>query len=119
MIEDDVYDGQLIPVRSTVIGNTYTILHDPEFFLIQKAFQPEWFSDPERAEYLLDDLFGFGSRVCPGGAYGAHVGLDCCREDTCQIQLFSSLRHRRKRDTCARGVFGWLCLVSFSGSLQK
>ncbi|KAF8871009.1 cytochrome P450 [Infundibulicybe gibba] len=67
---DDEYDGYFIPKGSTVMGNTWFILHDPEIYDQPFEFRPERFlkdgvidenvQDPEVA------AFGFGRRICPG-----------------------------------------------------
>ncbi|KAK2467643.1 hypothetical protein APHAL10511_000498 [Amanita phalloides] len=66
--EDDEYDGYFIPKGTIVIGNNWSILHDPEVYPDPEKFRPERFvndgqnipaPDPETA-------FGYGRRICPG-----------------------------------------------------
>ncbi|KAJ7693224.1 cytochrome P450 [Mycena rosella] len=67
---DDEYRGYRIPAGTTVIGNTWAILHDEEMYPDPHLFKPERFlldgklnpaiQDPETA------TFGFGRRICPG-----------------------------------------------------
>jgi cytochrome P450 len=66
LTEDDVYEGYLIPAGSTVIGNVWAILHDPEFFPNPESFHPERFLKPDTMDRFPDAVFGFGRRVCPG-----------------------------------------------------
>jgi cytochrome P450 len=70
---DDVYEGLSIPKGSTVIGNVWAILHDPEMFPEPEVFRPEHFLPyeeggtlPPGAPPFPDFAFGFGRRVCPG-----------------------------------------------------
>ncbi|KZV89528.1 cytochrome P450 [Exidia glandulosa HHB12029] len=68
--EEDEYEGMTIPKGSTVIANTWGILHDEETYPEPETFKPERFLkqgalDPD----VLDPrnpAFGYGRRVCPG-----------------------------------------------------
>jgi len=67
---DDEYDGYYIPKGTVVIGNGWSILHNPKVFDNPMKFQPERYlkdgqlnpdvRDPESA------AFGYGRRMCPG-----------------------------------------------------
>jgi len=67
---DDEYDGYFIPAKTIVIGNSWTILHDPEMYPNPEEFNPDRFLKDGK---LNDDVrdpagaaFGYGRRVCPG-----------------------------------------------------
>ncbi|KAF8883970.1 cytochrome P450 [Infundibulicybe gibba] len=67
---DDEYDGYFIPKGSTIIGNTWSILHNPETYDEPLEFRPERFLkdgeiDPRvwGAEAIV---FGYGRRIYPG-----------------------------------------------------
>lgn len=61
---DITYQGYHLPAGSTVIGNTFAMLHDDNLFPDPSIFRPERFFDcPSNT---ADLLFGFGGRVCPG-----------------------------------------------------
>jgi len=74
VMEDDVYEGYLIPGGSMVIGNSWAILHDPNVFPDPESFRPEHFLTREQggtlpaelADKFPDAVFGFGRRICPG-----------------------------------------------------
>jgi len=68
LTQDDVYKGYHIPAGSTIIPNSWAVMHDPSLY-------PDPFSVvPER--YLKEDgklnpdprlfAFGYGRRICPG-----------------------------------------------------
>ncbi|KDQ23377.1 hypothetical protein PLEOSDRAFT_1049198 [Pleurotus ostreatus PC15] len=73
---DDEYNGYFIPAGTTVIGNTWTIFHDPEMFPHPERFSPERFlrmphpKDPgAKLDPNVDPVspaFGYGRRICPG-----------------------------------------------------
>ncbi|KAI0061753.1 cytochrome P450 [Artomyces pyxidatus] len=67
--EDDVYDGYFIPEGSTVIANSWAILHDPSTYPDPEVFKPERFLTIDgqvKDDPLLSAVFGFGKRICPG-----------------------------------------------------
>ncbi|KAH8987301.1 cytochrome P450 [Lactarius akahatsu] len=67
--EDDVYKGFFIPKGTTVIANTWAILHDAEAYPEPEEFKPERFLTEDgkvRDDPLLVYAFGFGCRACPG-----------------------------------------------------
>lgn len=68
--EDDEYDGYFIPKGTIVMGNSWSILRDPDVYSNPDSFMPERFLkdgqlDPN-AQYPSVAAFGFGRRVCPG-----------------------------------------------------
>ncbi|KAI0310499.1 putative CyP450 monooxygenase [Amylostereum chailletii] len=68
VIDDDEYDGFLIPGGCTIIFNTWAILHDPDVYTEPDSFMPERFLTKE-GSLIVDDAqpaFGFGRRLCPG-----------------------------------------------------
>ncbi|KAI9435475.1 cytochrome P450 [Lactarius indigo] len=67
--EDDVYMGYFIPKGTTVLANTWAILHDAEVYVEPEEFKPERFLTADgkvRDDPLLVYAFGYGRRVCPG-----------------------------------------------------
>ncbi|XP_006457143.1 hypothetical protein AGABI2DRAFT_195996 [Agaricus bisporus var. bisporus H97] len=66
----DEYDGYHIPKGTCVIGNAWSILHDPEFYRDPLVFNPDRFlKDGEIDPSVRDPTvasFGFGRRICPG-----------------------------------------------------
>ncbi|KAF9219295.1 cytochrome P450 [Gyrodon lividus] len=69
--KDDVYNGYFIPAGTTIIGNTWTILHDERNYSQPMDFMPERFLNPDSTENeeILDPAtatFGYGRRICPG-----------------------------------------------------
>ncbi|KAI0631993.1 cytochrome P450 [Trametes polyzona] len=69
-IEDEELDGYFIPAGTTLICNTWAILHDPAVYPNPEDFRPERFiRDGKLDETVLDPsayAFGYGRRVCPG-----------------------------------------------------
>ncbi|KAF8066895.1 cytochrome P450 [Lyophyllum atratum] len=72
---DDEYKGFFIPAGTTVVGNTWAILHDPDTFPNPSVFDPERFLAPSHDESHSPDFspldplsvtFGYGRRICPG-----------------------------------------------------
>ncbi|KIJ06205.1 hypothetical protein PAXINDRAFT_20589 [Paxillus involutus ATCC 200175] len=68
--KDDIYNGYFIPAGTTIIGNTWTILHDERNYSRPMDFVPERFlnSDNTENEEILDPAtaaFGYGCRICP------------------------------------------------------
>ncbi|KAJ3504258.1 hypothetical protein NMY22_g17982 [Coprinellus aureogranulatus] len=64
VIEDDVYEGCVIPKGTTVIASIYTMTQDPTLFPEPDAFKPERYLEDPSLPYNF--LFGFGRRLCPG-----------------------------------------------------
>ncbi|KAF8154532.1 cytochrome P450 [Crassisporium funariophilum] len=66
----DEYNGYYIPKGTVVMGNAWSILHDPDVFSEPLEYQPERYLkngelDPD-ARYPEVAAFGFGRRICPG-----------------------------------------------------
>ncbi|TFK37861.1 cytochrome P450 [Crucibulum laeve] len=70
LTQDDVYNGYLIPKDSIVLGNVWSILHDPDMYPDPEIFNPERFlKDGDINPDIRDPTaaaFGFGRRTCPG-----------------------------------------------------
>ncbi|KAF9024346.1 cytochrome P450 [Hymenopellis radicata] len=64
--EDDDYRGYFIPKGTTVIGNSWTILHDPSVFPDPSKFNPSRFKMGGRQHDHISVAFGYGRRICPG-----------------------------------------------------
>lgn len=69
--ENDIFRGYFIPAGTLIMGNSWTILHDPENFPDPMRFDPERFLDKPTDQYLspnepLSTAFGYGRRICPG-----------------------------------------------------
>ncbi|KAF9444944.1 cytochrome P450 [Macrolepiota fuliginosa MF-IS2] len=65
----DEYDGYYIPKGTIVMGNAWTILHDPEVYRDPHEYIPDRFiKDGELNRAVRDPsiAFGFGRRICPG-----------------------------------------------------
>ncbi|KAH9925322.1 cytochrome P450 [Fomitopsis serialis] len=68
---EDVYAGFRIPAGSTVIANTWAVLHDPALYPRPDEVIPErYLGKPDEHPDLNPDprdfAFGYGRRVCPG-----------------------------------------------------
>ncbi|THU86325.1 cytochrome P450 [Dendrothele bispora CBS 962.96] len=73
-IEDDVYEGYFIPKGTTVVGNSWAILHDEVAYPDPFKFNPERFMKKEGEELPPSPLlfaFGYGRRQCPGRPFAA------------------------------------------------
>jgi len=68
--EDDEYEGYFIPKGTIVLGNSWTILHDPTVFENPEHYMPERYlkdgkiNDEVREPSIA--TFGYGRRICPG-----------------------------------------------------
>ncbi|KAA1473892.1 cytochrome P450 [Dentipellis sp. KUC8613] len=67
-MQDEIYEGRLIPKGTTVFGNVWALLNDPEVYPEPECFRPERFLNDDGT--LNDDAvgpaFGFGRRICSG-----------------------------------------------------
>lgn len=77
--EDDVYEGHHIPAGTTILGNSWAINHNEEYYPNSQLFDPARFLD-ERDPRFRPELkgkkkhpaktghssFGWGRRICPG-----------------------------------------------------
>jgi len=68
-MQDDEYEGYFFPGRTLIIGNAWSILHDPEMYSEPEEFRPDRFlkdGKPNPDVKDPDAAFGYGRRVCPG-----------------------------------------------------
>ncbi|EAU81806.2 oxidoreductase A;oxidoreductase/cytochrome P450 monooxygenase [Coprinopsis cinerea okayama7 len=68
--EDYEYKGYFIPKGTTVLANTWSIMHDAEIYQDPLEFKPERFLkggkiDPDVLDPYIG-VFGYGRRICPG-----------------------------------------------------
>jgi len=68
---DDEYKGYHIPAGTTIIGNSWAILHDPNIYPEPLKFNPDRFLGVRSGQELspgdpLSTAFGYGRRMCPG-----------------------------------------------------
>ncbi|KAJ7286148.1 cytochrome P450 [Mycena rebaudengoi] len=83
VMEDDMYEGYLIPKGSIVLANIWKMLHNPDTYANPMTFDPSRFlasdshvPDPDPR----DIVFGWGRRVCPGKLLGeAAVFITCAQ----------------------------------------
>jgi cytochrome P450 len=64
-IEDDVYNGYLIPKSSMLFPNIWHFTHDPESYPDPDEFKPQRYLGAAPAPDPAQYVFGFGRRVCP------------------------------------------------------
>ncbi|ESK89309.1 cytochrome p450 [Moniliophthora roreri MCA 2997] len=69
--EEDEYCGYRIPKGTTVLPNTWAILHDPALYPDPLSFNPDRFENMEEnakkdINSIPDAAFGYGRRICPG-----------------------------------------------------
>ncbi|KAF8882818.1 cytochrome P450 [Infundibulicybe gibba] len=64
----DTYNGMHIPKGALVVGNAWTMTHDPNTYHNPDSFDPSRFlPKPEGSGELHPvGMFGFGRRICPG-----------------------------------------------------
>ncbi|KAK1140311.1 hypothetical protein N8T08_010514 [Aspergillus melleus] len=68
-VEDDVYNGYLIPKDANLVPNVWAFTHDPSVYHEPMEFNPERFLDIDGKTPEPDPgsiAFGYGRRVCPG-----------------------------------------------------
>ncbi|KAJ7614589.1 cytochrome P450 [Mycena polygramma] len=70
VIEDDIYEGYLIPKGSTVIANIWAITHDSESYPDPDTFDPTRHLGDKPQPDPFRFVFGYGRRVCPGAVLG-------------------------------------------------
>ncbi|KAG8984765.1 hypothetical protein FRB93_006343 [Tulasnella sp. JGI-2019a] len=69
VVQDDIYEGRLIPAGTTVFVNAWGILHDKNHFPDPMTFNPDCFLHEDKPESIIDPwdvLFGYGRRICVG-----------------------------------------------------
>ncbi|KIM82727.1 hypothetical protein PILCRDRAFT_88402 [Piloderma croceum F 1598] len=67
--QDEEYDGFFIPKGTNVMGNTWSILHNPDVYPEPEKFRPQRFlTDGKLNPDIRDSVaaFGYGRRICPG-----------------------------------------------------
>ncbi|TFK36309.1 cytochrome P450 [Crucibulum laeve] len=68
--QDDIYDGYFIPKDSIILGNVWSILHDPVAYPDPMTFKPDRFLKDGTIDPTIRNpmsaAFGFGRRICPG-----------------------------------------------------
>jgi len=74
LMQDDEYEGYLIPSGTTIIPNIWAMCHDPEMYPDHMAFKPSRFLNLSKEESKTTDprnfAFGFGRRICVGQTFG-------------------------------------------------
>ncbi|KAI0666827.1 cytochrome P450 [Trametes maxima] len=69
-VEEDVYDGYLIPAGSLIIPNQWAMSRDESQYPDPERFSPERFLKDGKIDPNVRDpaafIFGFGRRICPG-----------------------------------------------------
>ncbi|KAH9944416.1 CyP450 monooxygenase [Epithele typhae] len=70
VMEEDEYKGYRIPKGSMVLGNVWTMTHNPEMYPEPMTFMPERYLKDGALNPEVQDpgafAFGFGRRACPG-----------------------------------------------------
>ncbi|RPD54777.1 CyP450 monooxygenase [Lentinus tigrinus ALCF2SS1-6] len=74
-VEDDEYNGYIIPKGSIILVNVWAIARSKEHYVQPDRFMPERFltKDGQLSKDILSPrsyVFGFGRRVCPGMYFG-------------------------------------------------
>ncbi|KAG6887032.1 hypothetical protein C0992_001128, partial [Termitomyces sp. T32_za158] len=71
-LEDDIYNGMVIPRGSTVVANTRGMTYDSSVYENATVFDPTRFlpAPAGRGEPYATAVFGFGRRRCPGRFLG-------------------------------------------------
>ncbi|KAI0821982.1 cytochrome P450 [Trametes gibbosa] len=65
-LEDDEFHGCFIPAGTTIIPNTWAMLHDPEAYTNPAEFMPERFIKDGASDPTVRDPRDFAFGVCPG-----------------------------------------------------
>ncbi|KAF7329985.1 O-methylsterigmatocystin oxidoreductase [Mycena kentingensis (nom. inval.)] len=65
-LEDDIYNGYLIPKGSIVLPHMWQMSRDTRYYTDPEAFRPERFLGPTPELDPNTYMFGFGRRACPG-----------------------------------------------------
>ncbi|KAF9044301.1 cytochrome P450 [Panaeolus papilionaceus] len=68
--EDDEYNGYFIPKGTIVMGNCWSILHEPTVYKDPHEYIPDRFLKDGQLDPTVRDpnvaAFGYGRRICPG-----------------------------------------------------
>lgn len=83
--EDDIYNGYLIPSGTTILGNSWAINLNEEYYTDPQTFNPSRFLDEKDPRYIPSlkgqkahpaksghSSFGWGRRICPGEGLAAN-----------------------------------------------
>jgi len=71
VMEDDIYEGYMIPAGATIIPNVWALCHDVVEYPNPDAFIPERYEGLHPARDPHACVFGFGRRICPGLAFSS------------------------------------------------
>ncbi|KAG9048573.1 hypothetical protein FS837_012514 [Tulasnella sp. UAMH 9824] len=66
LMEDDMYNGYLIPKGTTVFPCIWSMSRNPKYYKDPTEFKPERFLTGEPILDPRQFAFGFGRRICPG-----------------------------------------------------
>ncbi|KAJ7727217.1 cytochrome P450 [Mycena metata] len=66
LTKHDVYKDCYLPSGSIILVNIWSILQDLRMFPHPEMFNPSRFLDDKKALEIVDCIFGFGRRACPG-----------------------------------------------------
>ncbi|KAF8550950.1 cytochrome P450 [Imleria badia] len=69
LMEDDCYQGYLIPKGTTIITNIWAMTHDPHVYPDPTRFNPHRFSGQSPCPDPRSFVFGFGRRRCIGEGF--------------------------------------------------
>ncbi|VDC07379.1 unnamed protein product [Peniophora sp. CBMAI 1063] len=72
VIQDDHYQGLLMPEGTMIFANIWALTHDPDVYPDPDTFNPERFHHKGPEDTQFDPtryIFGFGRRVCPGAHF--------------------------------------------------
>jgi cytochrome P450 len=83
--EDDTYEGWLIPRGTTILGNSWAINLNDQYYPKPDLFNPARFLDEKDPRYVAElkgekihpakaghSSFGWGRRICPGADLAAN-----------------------------------------------
>lgn len=66
VMEDDTYDGYLIPKGSIILANIFAFTHSLSTYSSPMLFNPSRFLGPAPEKDPRGVVFGFGRRICVG-----------------------------------------------------
>ncbi|TFY81751.1 hypothetical protein EWM64_g2260 [Hericium alpestre] len=95
-IQDDIYDGKLIPKGAMILPNAWAMLHDAEKYPKPEIFSPNRFlnKDGELIDDEVTPAFGFGRRICPG----RHAAMSSLFINiACMLSVFSLQPKKNER----------------------
>ncbi|KAF8330883.1 cytochrome P450 [Cantharellus anzutake] len=104
LIQDDIYDGMLIPGGATVISNIWAIMRDPKEYEDPFTFKPERFLVENPPTDPHSYAFGFGRRSCPGkDVASATVFMSIA----CTLHCFSIGKAKDEKEKDIEPQIGW------------